>query len=131
VVTALALGIAGNAVVFSLVDSLIHLRLPYAEPERIVLLGQLENTGPDAALASILSALPVWADFRERSSTLTEWAVITLSFMSVSDEDRYVAVMVGSATPSFFSVLGEQTVRGRVFTDLEGAEGGPKVAILS
>ncbi len=130
-VLSLALGIAGNAVVFSLVDSLIHLRLPYAEPERIVLLGQRENTGPDAALASILSALPVWADFRERSRTLTEWAAITLSFMSVSDEDRSVAVMVGSATPSFFRVLGEQTVRGRVFTDLEGAEGGPKVAILS
>ncbi|MCH7530619.1 MAG: ABC transporter permease [Gemmatimonadetes bacterium] len=130
-VLSLALGIAGNAVVFSLVDSLIHLRLPYTEPERIVLLGQRENTEPDAALASILSALPVWADFRERSSTLTEWAAITLSFMSVSDEDRSVAVMVGSATPSFFRVLGEQTVRGRVFTDLEGVEGGPKVAILT
>ena len=130
-VLSLALGIAGNAVVFSLVDSLINLRLPYAEPDRIVLLGQRENTEPDVALASILSALPVWADFRERSSTLTEWAAITMSYMSVSDEDRSVAVMVGSATPSFFRVLGEQTVRGRVFTDVEGVEGGPKVAILT
>lgn len=126
-----ALGIAGNAVVFSLVDSLINLRLPDADPDRIVLLGQRGKTEPDVALASILSALPVWADFRERSSTLTEWAAITMSYMSVSDEDRSVAVMVGSATPSFFRVLGEQTVRGRVFTDVEGVEGGPKVAILT
>ena len=130
-VLSLALGIAGNAVVFSLVDSLINLRLPYADPDRIVLLGQREKTEPDVALASILSALPVWADFRERSSTLTEWAAITMSYMSVSDEDRSVAVMVGSATPSFFRVLGEQTVRGRVFTDVEGVEGGPQVAILT
>ncbi len=130
-VLSLALGIAGNAVVFSLVDSLVNLRLPYAEPERIVLLGQRESTAPDVALASLLSALPVWADYRERSSTLTEWAAITMSFMSVSREDRSVSVMVGAATPSFFRVLGEQTARGRVFTDLEGVEGGPKVAILS
>jgi hypothetical protein len=107
------------------------LRLPYAEPERIVLLGQWESTAPDVALASLLSALPVWADYRERSRTLTEWAAITMSFMSVSREDRSVSVMIGAATPSFFRVLGEQTVRGRVFTDLEGVEGGPKVAILS
>ncbi len=130
-ILSLALGIAGNAVVFSLVDSLINLRLPYSEPDRIVLLGQRESSEPDVALASLLSALPVWADYRERSSTLTEWAAITLAYMSVSVDDRSVAAMTGSATPSFFRVLGEQTVQGRVFAENEGVPGGPKIAVLT
>ena len=127
-VISLAIGIAGNAFVYSLVDSLVNLRLPYTDPDRIVLLGQRENTMPDAALTNLLSALPVWADYRERSQTLVDWATMTLEFMSVSDGERAVWIMVGAATPSFFHVLGERTARGRVFTELEGAEGGAKVA---
>jgi len=130
-VLSLALGIAGNAVVFSLVDSLINLRLPYTDPDRIVLLGQRESSAPDAALASLLSAVPVWADYKERSKTLVDWATITLEFRTVSEDGRSMSVMTADATPSFFRVLGERTVKGRVFTEAEGVVGGPKLALLS
>ena len=122
----LALGIAGNAVVFSLVDSLLFLRLPYAEPERVVLIGQREITQPDVALLSLLSALPVWADFRDRSSTMTDWAAINLTFMSLAGGDRSEPIMAASVTPSLFDVLGDDVVIGRVFTEAEGVVGGPK-----
>ena len=127
----LALGIAGNAVVFSLVDSLLFLRLPYAEPERVVLIGQREITQPDVALLSLLSALPVWADFRDRSSTMTDWAAINLTFMSLAGGDRSEPIMAASVTPSLFDVLGDDVVIGRVFTEAEGVVGGPKLAVLN
>jgi putative ABC transport system permease protein len=130
-ILSLALGIGGNAVVFSLVESLLFLRLPYTDPDRVVLLGQRESDQPDVALMNLLSALPVWADFRDRSNTLTDWAALDLGFMSLSDRDRSVAVMAGSVTPSVFQVLGSRTVMGRVFAEAEGVPGGPRLAILS
>jgi len=130
-IVSLALGIAGNAVVFSLVDASLFLRLPYSDPERIVLLGQRERGEPDVAILNLLSALPVWADYKERSRTLTDWATLTMSYRSVSGGDRSVAIMAGAATPSFFRVLGAQTIRGRTFTEAEGVIGGPRLAVVS
>jgi len=57
----LALGIAGNAVVFSLISPTIFKPLPYPNPDRIVLLGQRAQGQPDITMFSLLSSLGVWA----------------------------------------------------------------------
>ncbi len=129
-ILSLALGIAGNVVVFSLISPTIFKPLPYPNPDRIVLLGQRAKGQPDITMFSLLSSLGVWADYRERSRTLTEWAALNLTFMSRSLGDRSVSFMAGRVTPSFFRVLGAVPVRGRLFMDAEGVVGGPKVAVL-
>lgn len=129
-VVSLALGIAGNVVVFSLIQPSLLKPLPYPEPDRLVLLGQREVDQPDIMMLSFLSSFGVWGDYRERSQTLTDWAALNLTFMSRSLGDRSSSVMAGAATPSFFRVLGAQPLMGRVFQDEEGVEGGPKLAIL-
>jgi len=129
-ILSLALGIAGNVVVYSLISPTIFKPLPYPHPERIVLLGQRAKNQPDITLFSLLSSIRVWADYRDRSQTLTEWAALNLNHMGRSLGDRSVSLMAGGVTPSFFRVLGANPILGRLFRDEEGAEGGAKVVVL-
>jgi len=127
----LALGIAGNAVVFSIVSALFIRPLPYPEPDRIVVLGEREANQPDLAILTLTSSLPTWADYREQSRTLSGWAAFNPGYRSLSTGDGSVPVSTGAVTPSFFETLRANTVRGRTFTELEGVPGGPKLALLS
>ncbi|MGD2151742.1 MAG: ABC transporter permease [Gemmatimonadales bacterium] len=127
----LALGIAGNAVVFSIVSALLFRPLPYPEPDRIVVLGERETNQPDLAILTLTSSLATWADYREQSRTLSGWAAINPGYRSLSTGDGSVSVVTGAVTPSFFETLGANTVRGRLFAEAEGVPGGPKLALLS
>jgi putative ABC transport system permease protein len=127
----LALGVAGNAVVFSIVSALLFRPLPYPEADRIVVLGEREKSQPDLAILTLTSSLATWADYREQSRTLSGWAAFNPGFMSLSTGDGSVPVRTGAVTPSFFETLGANTVRGRLFTEAEGVPGGPKLALLS
>lgn len=129
-VVSLSLGIAGNVVVFSLIQPSLLRPLPYPDPDRLILLGQREVDQPDIMMLSFLSSFGVWGDYRDRSGTLTDWAALNLTHMNRSLEDRTVSVMAGIATPSFFRLLGAQPLMGRLFRDEEGVEGGPNLVIL-
>ena len=129
-IASLALGIAGNVVVFSLLQASLLRPLPYPDPERLVLLGQREVDQPDIMMLSFLSSFGVWGDYRERSQTLTDWAALNLTHMNRSMGDRSLSVMAGAATPSFFRILGAQPLLGRLLREEEGVEGGPRLVIL-
>ena len=130
-VISLALGIAGNAATFSLVNVWILKPLPYPAPERLVLLGEREKGDPEIIMNSLFSSLPTWADYREQTQTLDEWAAFTPKTMSLSEGDRSVPVTGALVTPTFFSTLGAELERGRFFERSEGVEGGGNVAIVS
>ncbi len=127
----LALGIAGNAVVFSIVDALLFRPLPYPDADRILILGEREADQPDLAILTLTSSLATWADYREQSQTLIDWAAFKPKSRSLSRGDGAVPVTTGAVTPSFFRVLGANAVRGRLFTESDGVVGGPKLALLS
>lgn len=127
----LALGVAGNAVVFSIVSAVLFRPLPYPDADRIVVLGEREASQPDLAILTLTSSLATWADYREQSRTLSGWAAFNPGFLSLSTGAGSVPVKTGAVTPSFFETLGARTVRGRLFTEAEGVPGGPKLALLS
>jgi len=117
--------------VFSFISAILLRPLPYPDPDRIVLLGQREKEQPGLAFLSLVSAPSIWADYREQSSTLSEWAAWSPRTMGLSEGDRSIPVEAGRVTSSFFRLLGASTVRGRLFTDAEGVQGGPRVVVLS
>src|SRR6266403_5048587 len=47
VVVSLALGIAANSTIFSVLDTLLYRPLPYPEPEKLVVIWQTEQAHPD------------------------------------------------------------------------------------
>lgn len=130
-ILSLALGIAGNGIFFSWTDTFLFEPLPYAQPERVVLLGESREGRRTLAMVSMFTALPTWEDFRERSRTLEDWAALRYHLMSLSEGDRSVSVFVGQTTPGLFHTLGVEPVRGRAFTEDEGKEGAPGVALAT
>ena len=125
----LALAIAGNATVFSMVNAFLFRPLPFHQPERMVILEEREtDQQPTSSLSISLSS---WADYDERSQTLSAIEAFRPAFFSLKGPERAIPLSGARVTPGFFDVLGVSPTRGRAFLDSEGVEGAPKVVVLT
>lgn len=98
----LAVGIGGNAAMFSLVDRLLIRPLPYLEPDRLV---RITGIYPRAAV-------PV---FQQENRTLDVAAVSTGSEWNLTGEGEAIRVFCSATSANLFSVLGSPVARGRSF----------------
>jgi predicted permease len=114
----LALGIAGNSAIFSIINTLLIKPLPFQEPSRLVRITQLY---PKAILEY----------FQRHSKTMD------IAFVSPGSEFNLTGVgpasqIAGSETSAnFFSVLGAGVQKGRAFEPGEDRPGNDGVVILS
>ncbi|MEP6917805.1 MAG: ABC transporter permease, partial [Acidobacteriota bacterium] len=109
---ALTLGIGANTAVFSLVYATLLKPLPYAEPNRLVVL--YERNARDGIERGEISP-GTFADWRARSRTLESLALYTRgdalwSFGDVSD-----IVPIASVSPALFSLLRANPMLGQTF----------------
>ena len=130
-IVCLALGIGANTAIFSVVDAVLFRPLPFAQPDRLVLIGEAlprfsgENFG-------VISA-PEFADFRRLDgrtfsrSAIYESASANLSGGAAAPE----RVRTLRASPQLFDVLGLAPALGRGFVAADSAESTPNVVVLS
>src|ERR1700689_1052894 len=117
-VLSLALGIGGNAAMFSLVNTLLVRPLPYSQPERLV---RITGIYPRAAVPF----------FQERSRAMDVAAVSTGSEYNLTGQGTATRVTGGSATGNFLAVLGTAVARGRSFEAQEESPGRDGLVIVS
>lgn len=117
-VLSLALGIGGNAAMFSLVNTLLVRPLPYSQPDRLV---RITGIYPRAAVPF----------FRERSHSLEIAAVSTGSEFNLTGQGAATRVTGSSASPNFLTVLGTAVERGRNFNPGEESPGRDGAVIVS
>jgi len=118
-VLSLALGIGGNAAMFSLVNALLVRPLPYAQPERLV---RITGIYPRAALPF----------FQGQSHAMEVAALSPGSEFNLTGQGMApTRVTVSSASPNFLSVLGTSVGRGRNFNAGEDSPGRDAVVIVS
>ncbi len=60
VVLSLALGIAANSTIFSVLDTLLYRPLPYPHPERLVVVWETESARPDRTIPPPIAELVDW-----------------------------------------------------------------------
>ena len=123
----LALGIGANTAMFSIVDSVILRRLPFGDPDRLVMVWE------DTTAAGFPRNTPAPGNY-------TEWRLRNRSFTDLAATQGVNAILTGEAapeqvlgravTPNFFSVLGVEPLLGRPFTEEEDRTGAP-VAVVS
>ncbi len=117
-VLSLAVGIGGNAAMFTLVDTLLVRPLPYQAPERLV---RITGIFPRAAVPF----------FQQRSRTLEVAAVSPGTEFNLTGEGEAIRIVGSAASANAFPVLGAAVARGRAFEAGEDAPGRDAVVILS
>ncbi len=112
-VLTLALGIGANTAIFSVVRVILLEPLPYADPERLVLVwNRLEKTN---FLKAPVSS-PDFLDYR-RETRLFEGLAATdnVSEDALSGDFAPEQIRMASVTANFFSLLGAEPLLGRLF----------------
>jgi predicted permease len=124
----LAVCIAANTAMFSVVRSVLMKPLPFQGSERIVL---LYNSYPNAGAPRVGNAVPDYFDRLRDVSALDQQALFRRESVTFGDENGAERVISIRATPSFFRIVQVHPSLGRLFNDDEGEPGKHLKAILS
>ena len=126
-VLALALGIASNTAIFSVVHATFLAPLPYRDADQLVMVWS-SNQGRRSATAA--------ADFfewRRHSSAFSDLHVTGMRMVNLAGGDRPEQMRAQVATPGLpgMMCLGHPLAMGRLFLEEEGTPGRDQVVILS
>jgi putative ABC transport system permease protein len=124
IVLTIALGIGGTTALFSVVNAVLLRRLPYANPERVVVLR--ERVGRGDGLGSV--AIGPFVDWTEQSTSFEATALAQGRTFNLTDGEpaRYSGARV---TPRYFQVLHMAPALGRYF--LPDETDASRVVVLS
>ncbi len=130
-VLTLALGIAVNATMFSLVSAFLLTRPPGREPERVAVVTSVNPAAGYRPDTNPVSA-PNYFAWREANHVFADFAAAD-EYRSVSLTSQGQPEALGSAavSPNYFSVLGVSPQLGRTFSEGEDQPGRDHVVILS
>jgi putative ABC transport system permease protein len=123
----LALGIGLNAAVFTVVDAALVRSVPYAEPERLVHLWQVQDNAERRRFPF------AWQTVRELQASdlfasVAGYWVAPVAWTGRADPEELPALQV---TANFFDVLGVRPALGRGFLPGEDEAGGPRAVVLT
>ncbi len=124
----LALGIAANVAIFTLVHAVLLNPLPYPGADRIV---TVTHQAPGLNLP-VLEVSPGLVDFyRESARTLTRLAAYDPGERNLTGSGHPERVTTVSVTPEVFDVLAVQPLHGRTFREPDARKDSPLVVILT
>ena len=127
-VVSLALAIAGNATVFSLVSAMLLRPLPYENPETLLLLWQTDR---DNAAFDLTPASPAnYADWKRETRSFEQMAAMRPQPLSLTGGDRPEPVASAAVSSDFFPILNATARLGRTFTRAE-VESETRVVVLT
>jgi predicted permease len=130
-VLTLALGIAVNATMFSLVSAFLLRRPPGREPERVAVVTSVNPAPSFQADANPVSA-PNYLAWRNASEVFADIAASDeYRTVNLTSQDQPEALRSAAASLNYFTVLGVSPQLGRTFSDGEDQPGRDHVVILS
>ena len=123
----LMLCVGANAVVFTVVRSVLMRPLPYAEPERLV---YSYDAFPGAGVDRAGTSVPNYLDRLAFTDVFESQALYRTAGVEVGGAGSAERVRAMQVTPSFFRVLKVSPLRGRAFSESEGTPGQNRAAVL-
>ena len=118
----LALGIGANTAIFSVVNAVLLRALPYADPDRLVVMARGEHTGQNSA--NIL-------DWKRDNHVFENMGAAEAWTPNLTGVDKPEAVEGLHVTSDIFPVLGVRPILGRTFTPDEDQPGHDHEVVLS
>jgi putative ABC transport system permease protein len=127
-VVALALGVAANTAIFSVVHQVLLQPLPYREPGRLVMLWEMNR--PRERHQNVVNPANL-LDWEEQTDVFEDVAAFFDMRANLTGAGDPVEVPVQLATPNLFRVLGVEPIKGRGFAPEDAEPNAPKVVVLS
>ena len=127
VVLTVALAIAANATIFSVVNAVLLHPLPFAEPNQLV---QVAEKNDKLGLPIFSSSILNFLSWREQTRTFSELAAIGFGTYTLSGVGEPEQLSGNRISPALTRVLGVAPIAGRSFTDGEEKPGAAPVAIV-
>jgi putative ABC transport system permease protein len=125
-VLTLSLGIGANTAIFSVVNALLLRKLPYGEPERLVLLSERSREGE-----RLDASYPNFADWRARAQSFVGMAASYTENFNLTGLEKAARLQGRLANWNFFQLLGVNPQLGRLFTEADDHYGAVRTVMLS
>jgi putative ABC transport system permease protein len=128
VIVTLALGIGINTAMFSVANAVLWASLPFAQPDRLVAVDEVEPQDQDAVWGA---TYPSFREWQGQAGSLENMAAVTGIGRVLREGNEPVRVRGAAASHEFFPLLGVQPELGRVFTTDDDKAGASPVIVLS
>jgi len=119
-VVTLALGIAVNTSIFSIINGFLMRPMPVPHPEQLTVLS-LQQAG-DKSLQSF--SCPDYLDLRDQSSSFSDIIAYRVTLAGLTADNRGDHCIATRVTGNYFSMLGVQPALGRLILPTEGQTPG-------
>ena len=126
-IATLALGIGGLTAMFSAFDTILIRPLPYADPDRLVMVWDDLSKSDDRTKSDPAPA--EWLEWRRLNAVFTDIASTQPTEATLSGDAAPEQVPARKATGNLWSVLGVRPLIGRVFNEEEDRNGARVVMI--
>ena len=123
----LALGIGANTAIFSVVEGVVLAPLPFAQPDRLVVVRENSLT----LHREMSVSYPDWQDWRRNAGAFQQMAAVRWFEFNLTSPGTPEHITARQISSDFFGTLGVQLTLGRDFSPLEDAHGGAPSVILS
>ena len=124
-VLALALGIAANTAIFSVVYATLLAPLPYPEPDQLVMVWSRIQGFRN------VSAAGTFLEWKRQSTSFQQLCAWSGRSLNLASNERPEQVQAAATTPKFLSMIGYPFELGRDFLAEEGTPGQDHVVVLS
>lgn len=127
-VLTLALGIGANTAIFSVVYAVLLRPLPYANPDQLVMVSDMQTANPQPGGGF---SYPNFTELQKQNSVFSEMITHTLHQLTLTGVGEPTEVNTSSATPDLFSMLQAKPLAGRTFVPRDNDQGAAPVAVVS
>jgi macrolide transport system ATP-binding/permease protein len=125
-VLTLALGIAVNTSIFSIINGFLLRPMPVPHPEQIVVLALQQSGNKDLQKFSY----PDYLDLRDQSTSFSDIVAYRITLADLAVDNRGDHAIATRVTGNYFSVLGLQPTLGRLVLPTEGQTPGSDPVIV-
>ena len=125
-VLTLALGIGANTAIFSVFNGVLLKSLPFPDPERLVALSEISESGRVTAVA-----YPDYLDWRAGQTVFENLAARMPAGGVLTGDGEPERVTGRMVTASFFPTLGVRPQAGRFFDEAEDSPAAERLIVLS
>jgi putative ABC transport system permease protein len=122
IIVSLALAIGAVIAIFTAADDLLFRPLPYATPDRLVMLWETNRNSPETARNAV--SPDNFLDWKSRNSVFEDMAYVDEGRSVLNAGDRSEELHAQRVPPNFFNLLGVQALRGRLTHEDDSSSGG-------